>query len=128
MWRPLDHNEAERGDKSLPVRDAVTADDFLARLQGVARERHPDFSLVVVDFADDAGWPAKGYALDRVALRLSTARTDRTGLLNDLPVYFNLALHDVSRFVHRRLEVVTHVLELHAAQTDGVIVLEPERD
>ena len=120
--------KAERGDKSLPIRDSIATNDFFPRLQGIAGERYTDLALIVVDFADDATLPTKGYALYRISLRLSAASTHGSRLYYRLFVDFYLALHDVTRLKHRRLEVVTDVIELDAAQTDGVVILEPKCD
>ena len=82
----------------------------------------------MVDFADDAVLPAEGYALDRISLRLSAASTHGSRLYYRLFVDFYLALHDVTRLKHWRLEVITDVIKLDAAQTDGVVILEPKSD
>ena len=82
----------------------------------------------MIHFADDAILTAEGYALDRIALCLAAASTHGSRLRYRLFVYFYLALHDVSRFKHRRLEVITDVFELDTAQTDGVVILEPKCD
>ena len=124
----LDDNKAERGDKSLPIWNTITANDFLSRLQDIARERHTNLALVMVDFADNAVLPAEGYALDRVSLRLTAACTHGSRLLYYLFVDFYLALHDVSRLVYRRLEIITNMVKLDAAQADGVVILEPKCD
>ena len=82
----------------------------------------------MIDFANDAVWPAEGYTLYRISLCLSAASTHCSCLCYSLFVDFYLALHDVTRLKHWRLEVITAVIELNAAQTDGVVILEPKCD
>ena len=124
----FNHNEAERCYESLPIRDAIATYNFFARLQSITRKRNPNLPFVMIDFTNDTRRPTERNALDRISLRLATARTHRGRLLDDLFVNFDLALHDVASFEDGALEVVADVVELDAAQADSVVVFEPESD
>ena len=128
MGCSFDHYEAERCNESLPIWDTISTYDFLARLQSVTRKGYTYLPFVMIDFTDDTRRPTERNALDRISLRLATARTHRGRLLDYLFVNFDLALHDVASFEDGALEVVADVVELDAAQADSVVVFEPESD